>query len=211
MKTPIITGFTEAGLVSYLKARQYEALYWPNFFPLVGVNSLDGKTLIGDIGSRVAASIISYDAKAPEAGRKSVRTTYFDIPKTAYSRRKTEKEILEHTITRAMRGNDAVLEDYYADADFVYDACMARMEWISLTSLSLTKLQLSATNNPMGIVNETVVDFGMPAANKKTVSVIWSAGNAATMSPITDFKAVMKAARTMGVTLQRAIMHPAHP
>ena len=208
MKTPIITGFTEAGLVSYLKARQYEALYWPNFFPLVGVNSLDGKTLIGDVGSRVAASIISYDAKAPEAGRKSVRTTYFDIPKTAYSRRKTEKEILEHTITRAMRGNDAVLEDYYADADFVYDACMARMEWISLTSLSLTKLQLSASNNPMGIVNETVVDFGMPAANKKTVSVIWSAGNAATMSPITDFKAVMKAARTLGVTLQRAIMHP---
>lgn len=208
MQTPIVQGFTEAGLVSYLRDRQYNELYWPLFFPLVNVNTLDGKTLIGEQGSRIAAHIISYDAKAPEASRKQVITQHFDIPKIAVSRRKTEKEILEHTITRAYRGNDAVLEDYFADTDYVFDAVNARMEWMSLVALSTGKMQLTVSNNPMGIVNETVIDFGLPTANKKTATVIWSELNAATMKPITDFKKVMKAARDKGIRLGRALMHP---
>jgi len=206
MKTPIIEGVTQAGLESYLTARQYDALYWPTFFPVKDVNSLDGKTLIGAEGSRVAAHVISYNAKAPEAGRKALSTQYFDIPKIAQSRRKTEKEILEHAITRSLRGQDAVIEDYFNDVDFVYDSAQARMEWYALVALSTTKLQLSTTNNPQGIVNETVIDFGMPSANKKCPSVVWSTGNVATMDPITDFLAVVKAARAKGITFARMLM-----
>ncbi len=206
MKTPIIEGVTQAGLVSYLTARQYDELYWPNFFPLKTVDTLDGKTLIGSVGSRVAAHVISYNAKAPEAGRKSMNLKYFNIPKVAQSRRKTEDEILEHTITKALRGTDAVVEDYFNDVDFVYDSCQARMEWYALQALSLTKLQLSTTNNPQGIVNETVIDFGVPSANKKCVSVIWSTENVATMDPIADFKTVVKAARAKGITFTRMLM-----
>jgi len=208
MKTPIITGFSQAGLESYLNERQYEALYWPTLFPVKPVNSLDAKTIIGESGNRVAAFVISYDAKAPEASRKVLATKYFDIPKIALSRRKTEKEILEHAITRALRGNDAVLEDYFNDIDFCYDAAQARMEWLALQAVSLTKIQLSTTNNPLGIINEVAVDFGMPTANKKTVSVIWSSDNAATMKPITDFKTVVKAARAKGITFRKILMHP---
>ena len=208
MKTPIITGFSQAGLESYLNERQYEALYWPTLFPVKPVNSLDAKTIIGESGNRVAAFVISYDAKAPEASRKTIATKYFDIPKIALSRRKTEKEILEHAITRALRGNDAVLEDYFNDIDFCYDAAQARMEWLALQAVSLTKIQLSTTNNPLGIINEVAVDFGMPTANKKTVSVIWSSDNAATMKPITDFKTVVKAARAKGITFRKILMHP---
>lgn len=206
MKTPIIEGITQAGLESYLAARQYDALYWPAFFPIKNVNSLDGKTLIGAAGSRVAAHVISYDAKAPEAGRKSIETKYFDIPKIAQSRRKTEKEILEHTITRSMRGQDAVIEDYFNDIDFVYDSVMARMEWYALQALSTTKLQLTTTNNPQGIVNETVIDFGVPTANKKCVSVVWSTGNVDNMDPIKDFQTVVAAARKLGIRFQRILM-----
>jgi hypothetical protein len=208
MQTPIIEGVTEAGLVSYLKARQYSELYWPTFFPLQNVNSLDGKTLIGAVGSRVAAAIISYDAKAPEASRKSISTQYFDIPKLALSRRKTEKEILEHQITRLYRGQDAVIEDYFNDIDFLFDSIQARIEWTILTAMSKTKLQLSATNNPMGIINETVIDFGMPSANKKVVAVTWTTGHSATMTPLADFKKVVKAGRDAGIYFQRILMHP---
>jgi len=208
MKTPIITGFSQAGLESYLNERQYEALYWPTLFPVKPVNSLDAKTIIGESGNRVAAFVISYDAKAPEASRKVLATKYFDIPKIALSRRKTEKEILEHAITRALRGNDAVLEDYFNDIDFCYDAAQARMEWLALQAVSQTKIQLSTTNNPLGIINEVAVDFGMPTANKKTVSVVWSSDNAATMKPITDFKTVVKSARGKGITFSKILMHP---
>lgn len=208
MKTPIITGFSQAGLESYLKERQYSEMYWPTLFPVKPVNSLDAKTIIGDMGNRVAAFVISYDSKAPEASRKVLETKYFDIPKIAISRRKSEKEILEHQITRSLRGNDAVLEDYFNDIDFCFDSVNARMEWLALQALSLTKITLSTTNNPLGIINETAVDFGMPSANKKTVSAVWSTANAATMKPITDFKAVVKAARAKGISFSKIMMHP---
>lgn len=208
MKTPIIEGFSQAALDTYLNSRQYQALYWPTLFPVKPVNSLDAKTIIGDMGNRVAAYVISYDSKAPEATRKVLETKYFDIPKIAIARRKNEKEILEHAITRALRGNDAVIEDYFNDIDFVFDGVMARMEWFALQALSLTTITLSTTNNPLGIINETAVDFGMPAANKKVVSVVWSTANAATMKPVTDFKAVVKAARAKGVAFSRILMHP---
>ncbi|HCY40442.1 MAG TPA: hypothetical protein DHV48_03675 [Prolixibacteraceae bacterium] len=208
MKTPIIAGFSQAGLESYLNARQYEALYWPTLFPVKPVNSLDAKTIIGDMGNRVAAFVISYDAKAPEASRKAIRTQYFDIPKIALTRTKSEKEILEHAITRALRGNDAVLEDYFNDIDFVYDAAQARMEWLALQAISQAQITLSTANNPLGIINETAVDFGMPTANKQTVAVVWSTANAATMTPIADFKKVIKAARSKGIAFSKMLLHP---
>lgn len=209
MKTPIIEGISLPGLVSYLNARQYEALYWPSFFPLKNVNTLDGKTLIGSVGSRIAASVISYDAKAPQASRKSMDTKFFDIPKIAVSRVKTEKEILEHQVTKALRGQDAVIEDYFNDVDYVYDSVMGRIEWLTLTALSKTKIQLSTTNNPQGIVNETVVNFGMPTANKKVATTAtWTTGHASTMTPITDIKAVVSAGRALGITFQKILMHP---
>lgn len=208
MKTPIIEGFTQAGLESYLNARQYAALYWPTLFPLKPVNRLDGTTIIGDSGNRVAAHVISFDASSPKATRKELVKRHFDIPKSAISRVKSEKEILEHMITKALRGNDAVLEDYFNDVDFVYDAVQARLEWFALQAISLTKIKLSTTNNPQGIVNEEYVDFGMPTANKKTVAVVWSTANAATMTPIVDFKNVVKAARTAGVKLAKAMVSP---
>lgn len=208
MKTPIIEGLTQGKLDSYLKERQYSALYWPTFFPLKNVNSLNGQTLIGEFGSRVAASIISYNAKSPLAGRKAIEKKYFDIPKISVSREKDEKMILEQAITRAMQGNDAVLNDYFEDMDFVFDGCNGKLEQIALTMLSKTKYQLSITNNPQGIVNETVLDSGMPAANKKAVSVAWSTANATTMKPITDFKAVVKAGRAKGHSFVKALMNP---
>ncbi len=208
MKTVIIEGLSQDKYESYLNKRLYEKLYYPTIFPRKNVNTLDGKTLIGEKGSRIAAFIISYDSKSPELGRKSLKTQVFDIPKIAVKRIKTEKEILEHYVTKAVQGQDAVIEDYFDDADFVVDACRARQEWLTLQALSLTKIQLSASNNPLGITNETVIDFGMVAANKKTVAVIWNSGNSATMTPIADFKAVVKSARAKGLKFTKALMHP---
>jgi len=206
MKTPLIEGLSQGQFQAYLTARQYDKLYWKTFFPIKNVNTLDGKTLIGDVGSRVAAMVISYNSKSPEAGRKAISTKVFDIPKVAFKRVKTETQILEHRITKHIQGQNAVIEDYYDDFDFVVDACNAREEFFALQALSKTTVQLTKTNNPQGIVNETVIDFGMPTANKKTVSVIWSTGNVATMDPMADFKAVVKAARTKGIKFTKMLM-----
>lgn len=204
MKTQITEGLNQMTVDSYLQKRVYDALYWPTFFPLKNVNSLDAKTLVGAEGSRVAAHVISYDSKAPEAGRKSMTTLSFDIPKTAQSRTKDEKQILEHAITKAIQGQNAVIEDYFADLDFVQDSVAAREEWFALQALSLTKIQLTATNNPMGIVNETTIDFGMNVANKKFVSAVWATTAA---KIVTDFTAVAKAGRALGLKFNYALMN----
>lgn len=208
MKTPIIEGLKQGDYTSYLKGRMYDALYFPTFFPIKNVNSLDGKTLIGEKGSRVAAMVISYNTKAPELSRKEIKVQHFDIPKIAVKRVRDEIDILEQITTRAMQGNDAVIEDYFNDADFVINGVNARQEWFALQALSTTKIQLTATNNPMGIVNETVVDFGMNDTNKKAVAKAWSTANAATMTPIADFKKVVKDGRKLGLTFSKALMHP---
>jgi len=206
MKTQIIEGLTQEKYESYLTARQYDELYWPAFFPIKNVNTLSGKTLIGAKGSRIAAMVISYNVKSPKLSRKSLETRVFDIPKVSIKREMDENDILEQRITRFAQGNNAVLDDYYNDFDAVVDGCNARMEWFALQALSTTYIQLTKTNNPLGIVNETVIDFGMDAANKKTVSVVWSAGNVATMDPMADFKAVVKAARTKGLKFSKMLM-----
>lgn len=210
MKTKIIEGveLTQGAVDSYLKDRQYNALYWATFFPRKDVAQLSATTLIGSKGSRIAAAVISYNAKTPEAGRKTITKKSFDIPKIAIKRIKTESEILEQRMTLAMLGANAVIADYFEDVDYVYDAVNGRQEWFALQALSLTKIQLSTTNNPNGIVNETVVDFGMPDANKKVVSVVWTSGTLETMDPIADFKAVAKAGRALGLKFSKMLMHP---
>ena len=210
MTTKIIEGveLTSGMVDTYFKDRQYEQLYWKTFFPLKNVVSLNAKTLIGSKGSRVAASVISYNAKPPEAGRKTVSTKTFDIPKTSVTRTKDEFDIIEEFTTMKLLGPNEVLKDYFNDIDYVFDGCNAREEWYALTMLSATKMQLTVSNNPLGIVNETVLDFGMPDANKKFASVVWSTGNVATMDPIKDFKAVVSAARKLGITFTKALMHP---
>ena len=69
-----------------------------------------------------------------------------------------------------------------------------------------TRIQLSTTNNPMGIVNETVIDSGMNDANKKVVSAVW-ATTAAKL--VTDFTAVAKAGRALGLKFKYAFMNQA--
>lgn len=208
MKTQLINALSQSAMDTYIATRQYSQLYWPNFFPIKSIPTLDAKTLIGASGNRVAANIISYNAKAPEMGRKTMSTKHFDIPKTAAAIKKTEKEILEHQILKSTLGMNAVIEDYFNDLDFVYDAVQARMEWFALTAMSTGSVTLSTTNNPLGIINETAIDFGLTSSQKKVVTTAtWSLANYASMLPITDFKKVMKAGRDAGVKLNYALMN----
>lgn len=109
-------------------------------------------------------------------------------------------------ISHTHYGEDPVFKDYMNDVEFVFNGVWDRLEWMALQALSTTKLQLSVTNNPQGIVNETVLDFGMPADNKICVGSVWTEANIANVDPIKDFLKVTKAARKAGVVLQKLLM-----
>ena len=61
MKTTLIEGLTQSGLESFLTETIQCALL-AIVFPFENVATLDSYTLIGDVGSRIAASVISYNA-----------------------------------------------------------------------------------------------------------------------------------------------------
>ena len=61
----------------------------------------------------------------------------------------------------------AVIEDYFNDLDFCWDGVRRVWNGLALQALSATKVTLSTTNNPLGVINETAIDFGMPSANKE--------------------------------------------
>jgi hypothetical protein len=208
MENTIIKEITTKGLETYFKSRQYEAMYWPTLFPLKNVTRLDFTTLIGEQGSRVAADVIAFDASAPLKTRRVVSKMTGDIPKIALKRKMTEKDMLEYMMLSDMASADEkiMLDLIWEDVDFVVQGINARIEWLALQAASKTKITLATSNNN-GIVTEEAVDFLMPTANKKGAAVVWSA-IASTTTPITDFKAVVKAARTAGVTLRYAFMHP---
>jgi hypothetical protein len=208
MENTIIKEVEKKGLDTYFKARQYEAMFWPTLFPLQNVLNLNFTTLIGEQNGRVAADIIAYDASAPEKTRQIVSKMRGDIPKIAIKRKMSETNMLEYLMLSRMSdpNEQQIIDLVFNDVDFVVQAVNARMEWLALQAASTTKISLSTSNNG-GIVTEEAVDFQMPTANKKACSVIWTA-SAATTKPITDIKAVSKAARAKGHPLASILMHP---
>ena len=208
MENTIIKEVTQKGLDTYFKARQYEAMYWPTLFPLKNVMALTFTTLIGEQNGRVAADVIAYDASAPLKTRQVVSKMRGDIPKIAVKRQMSETNILEYSILSRMSdpNEKQILDLVFDDVDFVVQAANARMEWLALQAASKTTISLTSVNNG-GLVTEEAVDFKMPTANKKACSVVWTA-SAATTKPITNIKAVVKAARAKGHTLAYVMMHP---
>lgn len=209
MENTVIKEITKKGLDTYFTARQYEALFWALFFPLRNVLVLDFTTLIGEQSGRVAADVIAFDASAPLKTRQVVSKMRGDIPKIATKRVMSEKNMLEYSMLSRMADPDEqqILDLIYEDLDFVVQAANARMEWLALQAVSQTKITLSSSNNN-GRITEEAVDYLMPAGNKAGAAVVWSAANKATMTPITDFKAVVKTARNKGMTVAFALMHP---
>jgi len=210
MEKSLIKEITQKGLEVYYRNRQFEEMYWPVFFPLKNVLTLNVQTLIGEQGGRVAADVIAYDATAPLKTRQVIGKMQTDIPKIAMKRKMTESQILEYEILSNMANADEkqVLDLIYDDLDFVVQSANARMEWLALKIISQTKLILSSTNNN-GRVTEEAIDFLMPDNNKFGASVVWSVANAATMKPIDDFKNIMEDAEANGKVLKYALMDKA--
>ena len=210
MNSTIIKEITQKALDTYLKARQFGVMYWPDFFPLKQVLDLDYLTLIGEQENRIIADVISYDASAPLKSRQVVKKREGEIPKLAVKRKMKEKDMNDYLkLARlASPGERAILDLIYNDIDFVVEAVLGRMEWIVLQAMSKTKLSFTLSNNN-GIVTESAIDFLMPTANKSGAEVIWSVANKATAKPISDIKAIVATARTAGVQLQNIWMTPA--
>jgi len=170
------------------------------------------ETLIGSEGNRVMADVVSYNSSAPLKTRKSISKLTGSIPSIRVKRQMTESDINDYNAFKAMATPDMgdLLRIVFNDTNFCMDAVLGRLEWFALQVLALGQISLSKVNNVGGIVTEEVVDFQLAAANKKKMSAAnryWSTGNETTCKPITDIRAVVKAAKTGGANPQYILMN----
>lgn len=190
-----------------LNSRAVKPTYFPNFFGTMGVESLKWETLIGEKGVPVMGDVISWDSSAPEKKRETITKMSGDINKTALKRGMTEADWNKYRYLMAMANGNTLkkelLDLVFKDTDFVHNGVRARIEQMSMGIMSTAALSLGATTNN-GVITETAVDFGVPAANKFGTSHVWSAPSTAT--PLDDIEALYEAALLKGVNLKYVIM-----
>lgn len=190
-----------------LTSRSVKPVYFPNFFGIKQKTSLKWETLSGEKGAPVIADVISFDSSAPQKKREIVGKVSGDIPKTAIKRGMNESEWNEYQqLSRDVQGDaglKAILDLAYADLDFCYNGVRARFEWWCMQLMSKGGFDLTLSNNN-GIVTETFVGCGMPAANKKTVSIDWA--TSATATGLQDIEDTIVAASDAGISIKYVIM-----
>jgi len=197
----------------WINKRIYKDQYWVRFFPMKVTPYLNYETLIGSEGNRVMADVVSYNSSAPLKTRKSISKLTGSIPSIRVKRQMTESDINDYNAFKAMADPDKaeLLRLVFNDSGFCMDAVLGRLEWLALQCLSLGQITLSKVNNVGGVVTEEVVNFQLASANKKKMANNtdrrWLAANTATCLPITDIRAVVKAAKTAGANPQYILMN----
>ena len=200
-----ISAFVNRARDTYLKQ-----MFWPLFFSLKYTTQLTWESLSGSSGAPVMADVVEYNSSAPLKTRRTISKAHGDIPKIAIKRRMDEKDFNEYLNMRALASGDmnksAILDIVFNDVDFAYTGVLARTEFLCLQALSYGSLSLTASNNN-GIITETAVDFGIPAANKTAVGTIWA--TAASATPLADIQSVVDTAEEDGRTIETIIMDKA--
>lgn len=209
MKTTLIHGLNEKDMQAFVNTLMLNAFYFPTLFPLKFSPTLTWKALQADQGVPIAADVVAYNSSAPKKTRQVVSRLTGDIPKIEISRVKEESDLNEYQqllhFANTTEGAKAILDWIYNDVEFCFTGVNARLEWLALQALSLGKISLSKTNNA-GIVTETAVDFLVPSGNKSGVAVTWTEAHSATGVPITNIKAIVKAAKAAGYPVKYMLM-----
>ena len=209
MRTTLIDGFSQKDMQAIVNKMTLNDFYYPSLFPLKFNPTLTWQALQADTGIPVAADVVAYNSASPKKTRDIVTKLQGDIPKIEISREKLESDLNKYNqllhYANTAEGARAIVEWVYEDIDFCWKGVNARLEWLALQAISLGKISLSKTNNA-GIVTENVVDFLVPTANKSGVAVTWTEGHSATGVPVTNIKAIVKAAKAAGYPVRYMLM-----
>ena len=195
-------------MMARLNSKYVKPLYFPNFYGLKKVSTLEWNTLVGDQGAPVMADVISFDASAPQKSREVLRKLSGDIPKLALQRSMNEKDYNEYKRLQFECNNDvdklALLNLAFKDQDFVYNGVRARTEWMGLQLLSHGGFALNASNNA-GIVTVEFVGCGLPKENKRVSTADWS--NSTSANGLQDIADTLEEASQRGRMIKYIVMH----
>jgi hypothetical protein len=82
---------------------------------------------------------------------------------------------------------------------------MKRLDYMVLEGLSTGSITVTATNNPDGVVSDTI-DLLHSNSNKSNAAVTWA--TAASATPIADIEAAVKTQRDKGNIIAKILLTP---
>ena len=207
----LMRGLVEKDMQAVVNSYDLKAYYYPSLFPLKESYTLTWKALEAQTGLKIAADLVARGASIDKKTREAIARLQGDMPKIAIKRTKNDEELSEYDVMVAMTSQNpdlrALVEVWAEDTNFCWNGVAARLEWMALQQISLGKITLTNENNG-SVISEYDVDYGIDASHKvgyQTGSASWANSTAA--KPITkDFKAVVTAAKKVGVSLKFAFM-----
>lgn len=198
------TEVTQEAIKAVLDGLEEPSFAFQRFFPLRYTSSLTWESLMLDGDLSVSADVVAHDASATLKSRPDVKLEMGEIPKVSILNRVAERQMHDY-FTLLNSNSDAAQKEIYriifGDVRRGYEGVHMRMEHLGMQALSTGVAETTSSNN-MGIPFKAT--YGIPAANKSGVPVIWS--TAASANPIKDLSDVVESARQAGVVIVKILM-----
>lgn len=200
---------TIVGLLSESKAfqfvmdnavAQFEQPIWNKYLTEKFSLSLDWRGILAVMENSPAASVIDFSSGKPIASRPAISKINGELAafgnKYQMSKRQV-RELLELQDNVGKMGINVatVLEHLIPDVKRATLGPHKAIDRLLLEGMSTGLMTLTAANNPKGVIWNSSLDWGI---GKSYASVVWSEANAATMKPLKDIKAVVKAGIAKG-------------
>ncbi|GAA4328538.1 major capsid protein [Flaviaesturariibacter amylovorans] len=172
--------------------------------------SLNFESVIGQSRIEAAASVVDRNAGIPLRSRAGLAKLSGSIPAIKEGMKMQESDMRDFLAMQNMPVAEEakkaqLLAFMFNDIRQVGSSTAKRLDIMCLQAVSTGQVDLSATNNPDGIVAGTI-DLLMPSANKVNSAVSWDSASA---TPLTvDIPGIVATGRAKGVTFAKMLMTP---
>lgn len=186
-------------LIDNASAR-FEAPIWSKYLTEKFSLSLDWRGILAVMENSPAASVIDFSGDKPIASRPAISKMNGELAAFGNKFQMNKREIrelleLQDNVGKFGISVVTIIDFLIPDIRRASTGPHKAIDRLLLEAMSTGQMTMTSSNNPKGIVWNSALDWGI---EKSFASVVWSEANKATMKPLKDIKARVKAGIAKG-------------
>lgn len=192
------------------RLEKFNKPWYKELFPFAAPQlSLSYVSVIGETTIAAAASVVSRDAETPLRSRDALQKLYGEIPAIKVMRKLNESHYRDYMSLQDLSNvSDEVKKTQafklvWDDVNYVTTAVDKRLDFFVAQGLSTGKIEITAENNPDGVVSDEI-DLFVPGDNKGQATISWA--NAATATPLKDILLIVQTGEAQGFSYEKILM-----
>ena len=180
---------------------QFEQPIWNKYLTERFSLSLDWRGILAVMENSPAASVIDFSSGKPISTRPAISKINGELAAFGNKYQLSKRQVrdlleLQDNVGKMGINVATILDHLIPDVKRATLGPHKAIDRLLLEAMSTGVMTLTAANNPKGVVWNSSLDWGI---SQSFASVIWSTANAATMKPLKDIKAKVKAGVAKGV------------